>query len=354
MNYQLYADETGDFAKAAELVAVCALSVPEAEVSLLQAMREGAEAFAPEVPWPWHAAHLNQPVSWALWHAHRPVGQADWHPAASALAQLLAREAPALWQTCMDSLQHQRRPPMPELKQLGTRALSRAPDQLNLLCRRARAVREWLDQALRATVARPDVLGVVAFEDDGGSPTQDRYLQLLQVAFARSADALVASGPAPSTTETVLWLHVQNRLVRDPTLGVLTQLGQRHLEAAAVTAAGSPERRLVRQGRKVRLVPADAPAFDQHVDFLHVLTDRLANRSRTPLKTYSGDTRDLQTVCAQIWGSEGCPEGQLVFAPGGQAWEPLAAARNGGPVTPTPHPVRWRAQAVAHWHKELA
>ncbi len=366
MPLALYIDETGDFSDArARDVAVCGLFGDERlHAHVAPRLRAAAAEFAPEVPWPWHAAHLNRGVMWALWHAAEPRSDAPaafWREPADQLAEKVRPHAQQAWRQSFEALRVGRRPKLEWVQEIERAAWIHDPEGLEPLEVRQSQVLSFLTAWLaQFAVHARSVAAVIAAESailDGAQ--RDRYLALLPVTVGRAVD-LALTEPVQGLESTELHLHVLDRDVIDNSIGK-TGLHLRHLHAAATLATGSPQRERRRAGQLVRVIPVEVTTFsdDAHASF--VLADRLANAAGRVLR--NGATADYVSLAAALTQETGLtfwPEVERsCVAAGGPAQAYIDHHRDQGlhprPGAPDLKSCRpWAASQARAWAAELA
>ncbi len=368
MPLSLYIDETGNFDAAfSHDVAICGLLADDVvHRNLAARLRPAAEAFAPEVPWPWHAAHLNRAVMWALWHDALPKAvdaDAFWREPAEQLADLVRTHAPRNWRTATDALRTGRRPDMDDVGAVEQAARAHDPAGLAALAVRQSQVLAFLDYCLTTLVEQagssPAVFAAEALRPEEASRA-DRYLALLPSAVSRAVDLAIVDPPNCGKSFE-LHLYVLGRHVVDPVLGTATDLHQRHLQQAAATATQVISRSRAHGATTVRVVPVEVAKFQGDVHGSFVLADRLANSAGRAFRKAAGKSHaHLATVLQHETGVPIAESATRSPLAAGQPAQSYIDHHRGCGVHPRPDAPDlsscrpWAAEQARAWAEELA
>jgi hypothetical protein len=292
-------DESGKFDDEQDCAVVGGLLVSaEASAARPEALRLALQQAVPGFPWPLHAKLLNQAsyVALASYLAAGGTGRAadEPQPADSSeddrarhVAARMAEWDPAGVTACLDDLRTCREPLYSLLRKLTNRLRMELPrdylwldDRIHEAWARVGDLARSLADPGREHEGRPGILLVTAAETEVGDACQGtgqsaedcRYFALFESLLGRVARVLDRLGGRH-----VVELHVANRGLFEPVLGVVAKLHIRHLVQPAERAGESVAGR-------VRLIPAVAACFDESVEGGLVLADFLVNYARRKLR----------------------------------------------------------------------
>ncbi len=351
--WDLFVDESGDFADAADAVVVAGVLVRRgckafAPMRLEHALR----AAAPHVPWPLHTSLIWRPSAHVLWRAHEGAAQ----PADARALDLLRRACPDLLAAVQAQLARGAEPRHADLVLLERTLRGLDGETWPRLTRAAHHTATRIRQVLvtAARQAGDDVALVTAAESTlgdavpAGGTSGDRYLTLLTRLLERLADAL-----ARKAGDHEVRLHVLGRDVQDPLLHRPTPLHVRHLTAAAQDATRAEDRRVTTSSGSVRLVPQPVLAFDAHAPAGAVAADLVANAIRRDVNASAG-LRDLSAALSGKLSMGPTLAGRPLVTASGAAAAWLDHAR-GGRVGPLADGLRrWALEQALAWGRELA
>lgn len=334
--WTIFIDESGDFDAPGAAVAIAGILLAETSETSADALRRGLERALPDIPWPPHAAHVNQ----TAWVAVILADQACNPPAPGAPpAALAAREAVAefsrhspvdLGQVQAD-LRLGRRPDFAAIKRLS----KHLRDTLPVLARRIDgfALEAWAQvRAVAARLAADADASLLASGEAWagavGSGPDERYFGLLEATLSRAVHLLCRR-----RTPDRLGVRALERDVHEPAIDEPIPLLPRHL--------GEVARRLPSEGTSVvRVVPEHVCRYDRRVDIRFVLADFAANRARRVL----GDARLPLVEAEHLLGDVGLP-----VRSGTPPRTHLAAAGALGQPAAPPRACQWAREQAEEW-----
>jgi hypothetical protein len=283
MRWQLFVDETGRFGDVESPVACVGLLLardhPEAQEHRL---RLSLGRIAPQLPWPFHAAHLNLPVYYALGRA------AQAHPMDRVVLEGLRERAPELLGSVLDALARGRRPRYELVLQLDRLCAphSRAYEELEkerarfraAVLRHVRALTGAGPEGTEGTEGPGRVLLFCAAEASDAAAAPEipdrfqvdsaRYLALLETLLQRVVHVL-ARWPGGEVHD--VGAQVLTRDVSDIARGTRRRMCAADIEAILDRLGDGSER--------VRVRVEAVPDFTAAVHPMMVVADFAANRS---------------------------------------------------------------------------